>query len=112
MALLKEFLTAENIYLFGLNISTFILTAIIILLLICLTLKLKKKPIVSVLIKVTFLSLAIITLIFAFLNALTGEFLFSQTENMKLYMLIAAVTLFIHIVDSLKELFKNGSGNR
>lgn len=104
MVLLKEFLTSESISFLGLNISTFILSTVIILITICLILKFKKKPIIKNLIKVTFLSLSIITFLFAFLNSFTGEFLFSQKDNMKLYMLIAAIALFIYLADSFKEL--------
>ncbi len=106
MVLLNEFLTSEKLSFLGLNISTFILTTVVILTIICIALKVRKKPIVKNLIKSTFLSLSIITFLFAFLNALTGEFLFSQQDNMKLYMFIAAVALFIYVADSLKELLK------
>ena len=105
MVALKEFLTKESLSLFGFEISTFILTSLLILIVFCIVLKIKKKPITKNLIYCTFISLSVITFLFAFLNALTGEFLFSQKENIKLYMFIATVALLIYIIDTSRKLF-------
>lgn len=105
MGYLKTFLTSENILLFGFNISNFALTFLLILVIFCIILKIKKLSITKNLIKCTFITLSIITFLFAFLNVLSGEFLFSQKENIKLYMLIAVVALWVYIIDASKELF-------
>lgn len=106
MSFIKQILTTENFSISDFKISTFILFAILIIVILIIVLKLKRQPIMKNLIKVTFLSLSIITFLFALLNALTGEFLFSQENNFRLYMLIATVALWIYIGDSLKDLLQ------
>lgn len=107
MVWLKEFLTTETFPFFGFNISLFVLTAIVIIVILGVWLKLKNKPIIKNLINCIFISLTIITFMFAFLNALTGELLFSQDENMRLYMLIATVALFIYVIETTKKMFNS-----
>ena len=109
MAILKEFLTTESFSFLGFNVSSFILSAVIISIIYSLWLWKMKKQVTNNLIKVAFLSLAILTFLFAFLNALTGDFLFSQEENIQIYMFIAMVALFLYITDTTKELFSKGN---
>ena len=105
MGWIKQFLTTENIPFFDFEISTFILTSILIIMVFCIILKIKNKSISKNLINCAFLSLSSVTFLFALLNALTGEFLFSQKENVKVYMLIAAVALWIYIIDTTRKIF-------
>ena len=107
MVWLKEILTTETFQFLGFNISLFVLTAILIIIILAISLKLKNKPIIKNLISCVFISLTIITFLFALLNTLTGELLFSQDENMRLYMLIAMVALFIYVIETTKKMFNS-----
>lgn len=104
MGVIKEFLVKETIHFLDFEISTFILTAFLIFIALNIVLKIKKKPILENIIKTAFITLTIIAFLFAFLNSLTGEFLFSQQENIKTYMFIATIALFLYIIDMLKEI--------
>ncbi len=105
---LKELLTTEAIKIVGFEISTFALVAFVIFGVLIVLLIIKKKKIDMMNgIKCGFLTLSLLTFLFAFLNALTGEFLFSQKNNFKVFMFIATIAIFIYIVSSLKDLFGN-----
>lgn len=105
---LKGLLTTETLSVGEFEISTFALVAFIIFGVLILLLVIKKKKIEMMNgIKCGFLTLSILTFLFAFLNALTGEFLFSQKNSFKVFMFIATIALFIYIVSSVKDLFRN-----
>lgn len=104
---IKEIVTKESLSVAGFNLSTFSLFAFLIFILLVIFLYIKRKQIsFTDGIRCGFITLSIITFFFAFLKALTGEDLFSQSKDITTYMFIAAIAIFLSIVDSIKELFK------
>jgi|SRR3989344_6524557 len=103
-----NFLTSENFDIYGIPIYTSTFIVIVFLILIVIFMRTKKigfkaKNIFSAL----FLSASMLTLIIILIYSLTGIFIFSEGDkNLKFYMLVAAVAVFLHIKDSMKELFK------
>lgn len=89
---LKTLLITENINLLGFKISTFILTSIVLFTFIFIILKIKRISIKDKLLELLFFILLIMSLLISFTYALTGEALFSQNINLRIYSLI---TMFV-----------------
>ncbi len=102
----KQFLTTESFNFLGFTISSLFATCILIFIGYIIFLKRKKKKIP--IFKLIFLTLALISFLFAFVNWLTGEFLFGQKNsiNITIYMFVAVITMGLYIIDDLKKIPK------
>lgn len=104
MTILHNFLTKESVPALGFNISTFFLSALIILIILMILVKIRKKSIWDNILKLCFLTLSSMALLFAFFNGITDEYLFSQKDDVRMYMFIATVSLTVYIGEELKAL--------
>ena len=103
---LKQFLTTESFHFSGFTISSLFVTYVLIFIIYIIFLKLKKREIPCI--RLGFLTLATISFLFAFINGLTGEFLFGQKDGMTvtIYMFIAVFTMGLYIIDEFKKIPK------
>lgn len=107
MSLLRSFLTKESITLFNFQVSMFILASLFVLIILVLILKFKKISLNDKLLDILFLTLLIMSLFIAFTYTLTGESLFAQSINFRLYSLIATVVFVKQAVKTWNRIFGN-----
>ena len=100
------FLTEESITISGFQVSVLILTSIFILIALITVLKFKKISIEDKLLDLIFLTLLIISLLAAFIYTLTGESLFAQSINFRLYSLIATIVFVKQAVKTWSRIFQ------
>ena len=104
MSFLKSFLFKETVSILDFNVSTFILAAIFLWLIIFALLKFSRKNIKGI--KLLFLTFEIISMFYAFTYALTGESLFSQQENLRIFSIIVFGFFVKQIRREFKEIYK------